>query len=207
MIRINLISGSWHHDHLFIYTTKYKVLYVAWHLCLKSQRFYGKAESETTCWPNFWPPNCRGNAHTHLFRHLQLCRCLHIFRHINYFTIKDISDWGEPELTLEPSAKGTRKVSTERPKMFFTVNNPQWQGFKEINPFPHKICNSWACLQIIRQPLYFQKPISIVFHSCLFSYSDISDKCKYFCPFFSFFSSLFFFFITHSLCARRKLRR
>ena len=53
----------------------------------------------------------------------------------------------------------------------------------------------------------FQKPTSMVFHSCLFSYSDISDKCKYFCPFFSFFPSLFFFFITHSLCARRKLRR
>ena len=111
----NLISGSWHHDHLSIYTIKYKVLYVAWHLCLKSQRFYGKAESETMCWPNFWPPKLQGK-HTYT-------PFLHIFRHINYFTIKDISGWGEPELTLEPSTKGTRKVSTERPEMFFTVNN------------------------------------------------------------------------------------
>lgn len=72
-------------------------------------------------------------------------------------------------------------------------------GFKQINPFPHKICNSWTCLQIIGQLLYFfSKPSQWSFISCPFLYSDISDKCKYFGPFFS-FSLLFSSFSLHTV--------
>lgn len=72
-----------------------------------------KGRSETMCWPSTTTQTAGKHTYTP-FLHISKITST-ILQSKRAFQVEE-----NPELTLEPSAKGTRRFPTERPKMFFS---------------------------------------------------------------------------------------